>query len=39
MDVKTLAAARRFSSEKMVKAGLFATPRLFHDLHCLEPPR
>jgi mannose-6-phosphate isomerase-like protein (cupin superfamily) len=37
MDVKTLAELRRFATEKMVKAGVFATPRLFYDLYCLEP--
>lgn len=37
MDVKTLADLRRFSADKMVKAGVFATPRLFYDLYCLEP--
>ncbi|MDZ4339617.1 MAG: cupin domain-containing protein [candidate division NC10 bacterium] len=28
---------RRFSSEKMVKAGLFETDRFFCDLYCCEP--
>jgi mannose-6-phosphate isomerase-like protein (cupin superfamily) len=37
MDVKTLSELRRFAAEKMVKAGVFATPRLFYDLYCLEP--
>jgi quercetin dioxygenase-like cupin family protein len=37
MDVKSLAGARRFSAEKMVKAGLFETERLLYDLYCLEP--
>ena len=31
------ASARRFSSEKMQKVGLFATERFFLDLYCLEP--
>jgi quercetin dioxygenase-like cupin family protein len=37
MDVKSLAEARRFAAEKMVKAGLFSTERLYYDLYCLEP--
>jgi mannose-6-phosphate isomerase-like protein (cupin superfamily) len=37
MEVKRLGEARRFAPEKMVKAGLFATPRLFYDLYCLLP--
>lgn len=37
MDLKTLLDARRFSTEKMQKVGLFETPRLFCDLYCLEP--
>ena len=31
------AGARRFSSEKMQKVGLFATEDFFLDLYCLEP--
>jgi quercetin dioxygenase-like cupin family protein len=37
MDVKTLRDARRFSAEKMVKASVFATERLYYDVYCLEP--
>ena len=37
MDVKTLTDLRRFAVDKMVKAGVFATPRLYYDLYCLEP--
>jgi mannose-6-phosphate isomerase-like protein (cupin superfamily) len=37
MDVKPLRDARRFSAEKMVKSGVFATERLYYDLYCLEP--
>jgi quercetin dioxygenase-like cupin family protein len=37
MDVKNLRDARRFSADKMVKAGVFATQRLFYDVYCLEP--
>ena len=37
MDVKSIRDARRFSADKMVKAGLFATERLFYDVYCLEP--
>jgi mannose-6-phosphate isomerase-like protein (cupin superfamily) len=37
MQTKRLADARRFATEKMVKAGLFATDHLFYDLYCLEP--
>ena len=36
MDIRTLIKARRFSSEKMQKVGIFETPRLFCDLYCLE---
>jgi mannose-6-phosphate isomerase-like protein (cupin superfamily) len=31
------AGARRFSSEKMQKVGLFSSERFFCDLYCLEP--
>lgn len=37
METRDLKEARRFSPEKMVKASLFATERLFYDLYCLEP--
>lgn len=37
MDLRDLLAARRFASDKMVKANLFATERLLYDLYCLEP--
>lgn len=37
MDVKHLRDARRFSADKMVKASLFETERMFYDLYCLEP--
>ena len=37
MHIANLRQARRFASEKMVKAGLFATERLYYDLYCLEP--
>lgn len=37
MDVKNLAETGRFSAEKMVKAGVFSTERLYYDLYCLEP--
>ena len=37
MDVKTLTELRRFAAEKMVKASVFSTPRMFYDLYCLEP--
>jgi mannose-6-phosphate isomerase-like protein (cupin superfamily) len=37
MDIRNLADERRFSPEKMVKASLFATERLYYDLYCLEP--
>jgi hypothetical protein len=37
MKVRTVLDARRFSPEKMQKVSLFATPRLFCDLYCLEP--
>src|SRR5262245_31051253 len=37
MDVKNLRDARRFAADKMVKAGIFATQRLFYDVYCLEP--
>jgi mannose-6-phosphate isomerase-like protein (cupin superfamily) len=37
MQTRNLREARRFAAEKMVKAGLFATERLYYDLYCLEP--
>jgi mannose-6-phosphate isomerase-like protein (cupin superfamily) len=37
MDVRQLGAARRFAPEKMVKASVCATPRLFYDVYCLLP--
>ncbi len=37
MQVKSIRELRRFDAEKMVKAGVFATDRLFYDVYCLEP--
>jgi mannose-6-phosphate isomerase-like protein (cupin superfamily) len=37
MQTKRLGDARRFAPEKMVKAQLFATERLFCDVYCLLP--
>jgi mannose-6-phosphate isomerase-like protein (cupin superfamily) len=37
MDIRDLGSARRFAAEKMVKASVFATGRLYYDLYCLEP--
>lgn len=37
MQTRNLRESRRFAPEKMVKAGLFATERLYYDLYCLEP--
>src|SRR5437773_2272394 len=37
MEIRQLASARRFAAEKLVKASLFATERLYYDLYCLEP--
>jgi quercetin dioxygenase-like cupin family protein len=37
MDVKRLGDARRFAPEKMVKASVFATERMFYDVYCLLP--
>lgn len=37
MQVKYLPNEKRFGTEKMVKAGLFATSRMLYDLYCLEP--
>lgn len=36
MDWVRLGERRRFSAEKMVKAGLFETGRFFCDLYCFE---
>lgn len=37
MEIKDLAAARRFAAEKMQKVGLFETERMFCDVYCFEP--
>lgn len=37
MEWVKLEECRRFSPEKMVKAGLFETGRFFCDLYCFEP--
>ncbi len=37
MEVRTIAEAVRFSSEKMQKVNLFESPRMFCDIYCLEP--
>lgn len=37
MEWVKLEERRRFSPEKMVKAGLFETGRFFCDLYCFEP--
>jgi mannose-6-phosphate isomerase-like protein (cupin superfamily) len=37
MNIQRLAGAERFAPDKMVKASLFATERLYYDLYCLEP--
>jgi mannose-6-phosphate isomerase-like protein (cupin superfamily) len=37
VEIRNLKEARRFSAEKMVKAGLFSSARLLYDLYCLEP--
>ncbi|MEE8503347.1 MAG: cupin domain-containing protein [candidate division NC10 bacterium] len=37
MEWVRLEQSRRFSAEKMVKAGLFETGRFFCDLYCFEP--
>ena len=37
MHVVDLAAARRFSPEKMQKVALFETERMFCDVYCFEP--
>jgi mannose-6-phosphate isomerase-like protein (cupin superfamily) len=37
MDSKNIRAAARFAADKMVKASVFQTERLFYDVYCLEP--
>jgi mannose-6-phosphate isomerase-like protein (cupin superfamily) len=37
VEIKTLADARRFAAEKLVKSPLFATPRLYLDVYGLLP--
>jgi quercetin dioxygenase-like cupin family protein len=37
MEVRTISDLRRFTPEKMQKLSVFATPRLFLDVYCLEP--
>jgi quercetin dioxygenase-like cupin family protein len=37
MEIRKLREVRRFADEKMVKAGVFATERMFYDLYCLKP--
>jgi mannose-6-phosphate isomerase-like protein (cupin superfamily) len=37
METRNLRESRHFAAEKMVKASLFATARLYYDLYCLEP--
>src|SRR5437870_13888688 len=37
IDVKSFAALRRFSPDKMQKLNLFETERFFCDVYCLEP--
>jgi quercetin dioxygenase-like cupin family protein len=37
IDVKSFAALRRFSQEKLQKLNLFETERFFCDVYCLEP--
>jgi len=37
MEYKTLAECRRFSEEKMQKAPLFESDKMFYDLYCLLP--
>ena len=37
IDVKSFAALRRFSPEKLQKLNLFETERFFCDVYCLEP--
>jgi mannose-6-phosphate isomerase-like protein (cupin superfamily) len=37
MQTRNLRESRRFAADKMVKASLFATERLYYDVYCLEP--
>ena len=37
MQLADLTNVPRFSPDKMVKANVFATDRLFYDIYCLEP--
>ena len=37
IDVKSFAALRRFSPDKLQKLNLFETDRFFCDVYCLEP--
>lgn len=37
MELRHLRDVQRFSPDKMVKAGLFATANLYVDVYCLEP--
>lgn len=37
MEVKSLADALKFSTDKMMKINLFETSRMFCDIYCLEP--
>jgi hypothetical protein len=37
IEVKSFAALRRFSPEKLQKLNLFETERFFCDVYCLEP--
>jgi mannose-6-phosphate isomerase-like protein (cupin superfamily) len=36
MELKNLHNVERFQADKMVKASIFATDKLFYDLYCLE---
>ncbi len=37
METRKLGELRRFAPEKMVKASVFQTPRLYYDVYCLLP--
>src|SRR6266446_1013637 len=37
IEVKSFAALRRFSPDKLQKVNLFETERFFCDVYCLEP--
>jgi quercetin dioxygenase-like cupin family protein len=37
IDVKSFAALRRFSPDKLQKLNVFETERFFCDVYCLEP--